>query len=149
GGTFVNGILTVNFKAGSSTAQVIFTAKNDGFGAEADETFTLTVQAGTGDVGGSVQLTIPANGLVVTSTSDSGPGSLRQAVLNANAFAGASTITFAAPLAGQTILLNSELLLTDSATTTIEGGAGVKVSGQGKTRVFHVAGGASAVLDRL
>ncbi len=45
----------------------------------------------------------------VTNTNDSGAGSLRQAVSDANANSDADTIVFDSSLAGQTIVLNSEL----------------------------------------
>lgn len=51
-----------------------------------------------------------ANALIVSNTSDSGVGSLRQAILDANASAGHSQIVFNIPGAGvQTINLNSAL----------------------------------------
>jgi len=66
----------------------------------------------------SASVTLPGTGggdanadsLVVTSTSDSGVGSLRQAILNADALPGATqTITFALPSGSQTIDLLSPL----------------------------------------
>ena len=51
----------------------------------------------------------------VTSTSDSGAGSLRQAILDANANPGSDTIVFAIPGSGvQTITAASELTITDA-----------------------------------
>ena len=56
----------------------------------------------------------------VISTNDAGPGSLRQAILDANANAGADTIGFAIPRAGvQTISLLSAVTITD--TVSIDG----------------------------
>jgi hypothetical protein len=51
----------------------------------------------------------------VTNTNDSGAGSLRQAILDANAMAGADTINFDAGVFAtpQTITLTGELLITD------------------------------------
>src|SRR5438309_11471621 len=50
----------------------------------------------------------------VTTNADSGPGSLRDAVVAANAHAGADQIVFDGGLAGHTITLTSgELLVTD------------------------------------
>jgi len=59
----------------------------------------------------------------VTNTNDSGPGSLRQAILDANATAGADTIAFNIPGTGvQTISpLSSLPALTDDAGVTIDG----------------------------
>jgi IPT/TIG domain/S-layer homology domain len=51
----------------------------------------------------------------VTTTADSGPGSLRQAILDANANAGLDTIAFSIPGGGvQTITVGSELTITDA-----------------------------------
>ena len=56
------------------------------------------------------QATIAVRPFVVTNTNDSGTGSLRWTIINANAFAGTDTITFAIPGTGPfTIQPNSEL----------------------------------------
>jgi hypothetical protein len=53
---------------------------------------------------------VPSTGTTVTNTNDQGPGSLRQAILNANASAGTDTITFNIPSSGpHTILPASPL----------------------------------------
>ncbi|MGI0491461.1 Calx-beta domain-containing protein [Alkalinema pantanalense CENA528] len=58
----------------------------------------------------SASVSILDNDTVVTNTNDSGEGSLRQAILNANAFAGTNTITFQIPGTGaKTIALQSAL----------------------------------------
>ena len=57
---------------------------------------------------------------------DSGPGSLRQAVLDANANPGADLISFAGGLHG-TITLGSELSITDDLT----------IEGRGENRLDH------------
>src|SRR5438093_640185 len=67
--------------------------------------------------------TVPAT-FPVTTLNDAGGGSLRQAVLNANATAGADTITFQPGLTGPVTLTSGELLVTDSVTITGPG-AGV------------------------
>src|SRR3712207_494820 len=65
----------------------------------------------------------------VTSTNDSGPGSLRAAIEAANANAGADEIAFADGV-GDTITLSSTLSkVTDPAGLTIDGGGDVTVSG--------------------
>ncbi len=65
----------------------------------------------------------PAATFTVINTSDSGPGSLRQAIFDANAAAGADTIAFNIPGAGvHTVSPLSPLpALTDDAGTTIDG----------------------------
>jgi hypothetical protein len=73
----------------------------------------------------------------VTTTADSGAGSLRQALVDANAAPDADTIVFAAGVTGQ-IALGSELLASEP--TTIEGpGAGVlTLNGTDATRILSV-----------
>ena len=76
------------------------------------------------------------------------PGSLRQAIYDANANPGADTITFASSLAGQTITLTSgELDLTDTTGTTTITGLGANqltISGNNASRVFDISG---AIVD--
>jgi fibronectin-binding autotransporter adhesin len=92
---------------------------------------------------------------IVTTTADSGTGSLRAAVALANTTAGADTITFAAGL-GPVVLTTAELLLNDVDTTTISGPIGgtqvVTRSDAGGTpnfRIFFVASGKSADFENL
>src|SRR4051812_32983019 len=90
-------------------------------------------------LGASVMMVILASqaqaaSYTVANTNDSGEGSLRQAILDANASSGvADTIDFDHPaLSGpQTITLSSELpAVTDSAGLTIDGGsADITLSG--------------------
>src|SRR5206468_5276214 len=75
----------------------------------------------------------------VTNLFDSGPGSLRAAIDDANAAPGAATINFAPGLKG-TIVLGSALTITDDVTINGPGGQKVTVSGNGASRVFVVSG---------
>ncbi len=62
-----------------------------------------------------VVATLGAATFTVTSTSDSGAGSLRQAILDANANPGSDTIVFAIPGSGvRTIAVSSTLTITDA-----------------------------------
>ena len=85
--------------------------------------------------------------LTVSNTDDSGPGSLRAAVLQANTDGGGDTINFSNLFnTPQTITLTSgQLALTGTATTTISGpGASLlTVSGNHAGRVFAVYGGSA------
>lgn len=76
----------------------------------------------------------------VTTTANSGAGSLRQAIIDANAAVGFDTIEFKASKFStpQTIKLTSgELLITESL--SIDGPAGkVTISGNNATRIFHI-----------
>src|SRR5262249_5230408 len=93
---------------------------------------------------------------VVTNTNDAGPGSLRQAILNANLISGNNTITFAIPGSGtQTITLASALPhLTEAATidgTSQPGFAStplIEVNGNGISAdglVVDAGGGGSSI----
>ncbi|MDB5312253.1 MAG: Calx-beta domain protein, partial [Gemmataceae bacterium] len=85
---------------------------------------------------------VPAT-FVVNTTADTGAGSLRQAITDANAAAGADAIVFAAGLSGQTITATSAALptITDPVTITGLGPALLTVSGNNAFRVFDVATG--------
>lgn len=73
----------------------------------------------------------------VVNTLDDGAGSLRQAILDANAQPGSDTITFA-PGGRGTIALSSELVITDDVTIKGPGEHQLTVSGEGASRVFSV-----------
>jgi uncharacterized protein (DUF2147 family) len=79
---------------------------------------------------------------IVTNTNDSGAGSLRQAILNANALAGTDTITFDPTVFGsspQTITLTSgQLIINDSVDIFGPLSSTLTVSGNNSNRVFFV-----------
>ena len=101
-------------------------------------------------------ITAPPMTFTVTNTNDSGPGSLRQAILDANANAGADMIVFNIPGASvQTITPTSALpTITDPVTidgTTQPGFAGspiIELSGAiaGATNGLNITAGSSTVL---
>ena len=68
-----------------------------------------------------VAMTAPASVFVVTSAGDSGAGSLRQAILDANAHLGADTIVFNIPGGGLHTITPSTALPTVSDPVTIDG----------------------------
>jgi hypothetical protein len=99
--------------------------------------------------GQPVQVTHAAT-IEVTNGNDSGPGSLRDAIEDANTNGEADTITFAPDLTTVTL---TDGQLTISADLTIDGGAGVTVerSNEGGTlnfRIFQITGG-DVTLDNL
>ncbi|MFN6472326.1 MAG: beta strand repeat-containing protein [Nostoc sp. SerVER01] len=93
--------------------------------------------------------------IVVTNTNDSGEGSLRQAILDANASAGADTISFTGSVftdaTPDTITLTSgQLTITDDVTIEGTGANQLTVSGNNASRVFNISnGGTDATIDAL
>jgi hypothetical protein len=86
---------------------------------------------------------------VVSNLNDSGAGSLRQAVSDANAAAGADTITFAGTVTGKITLAATLPAITDPAGVRIlgPGASSLTVSGANAVQVFNVASGADLTLD--
>jgi parallel beta-helix repeat protein len=82
----------------------------------------------------------------VTNLDDSGPGSLRQAVLDANGAAGADVIQFQAGLTGSIVLSSGQLLVSDSVDIQGPGAADLAVTGLGDSRLFYLYSG-QAVID--
>src|SRR5215212_2030143 len=89
----------------------------------------------------------------VTNNADSGTGSLRQAIIDADTTTGvADTINFATSVSGQTITLTSSQLptITDGAGLTIDGGStNITISGANQVRVFEVGSDAKLTLSNL
>jgi Ca2+-binding RTX toxin-like protein len=106
---------------------------------------------GTG-AGGAIGA-VDASAFSVSNINDSGAGSLRQAVLDANGDPTGDVIFFSSFFnTARTIILTSgELALTDSATTTIVGSGAnlLTVSGSNTSRVFAINLSASAVISGL
>ncbi|WP_375505510.1 beta strand repeat-containing protein [uncultured Nostoc sp.] len=91
---------------------------------------------------------------VVTNTNDSGAGSLRQAILNANATLGADTITFAGVFTDATpdiiTLTSGKLTITDDITILGTGASNLTISGNNLSGVFEISGtGTDASIDAL
>ncbi len=84
----------------------------------------------------------------VSNILDAGPGSLRQAVLDANAHAGADEIRFKHTAEG-TITLLSQLSVTGDLTVNGPGAGDLTVSGGGATRVLNVAAGVNVAVKDL
>jgi len=92
----------------------------------------------------SLTLVASANGITVTNTNDSGPGSLRQALSKVN---DGDTIDFA--VTGTITLTSGELLVNDSITILGPGAANLAVDGNTDSRVFHVGPGKTVTVSGL
>jgi parallel beta-helix repeat protein len=98
---------------------------------------------------GAALATLPAAQaatFTVSNLDDSGPGSLRQAVLDANAAAGADVIDFQAGLTGAIVLSSGQLVVSDSVDMQGPGAADLAVAGIGDSRLFYLYSG-SALID--
>jgi MYXO-CTERM domain-containing protein len=80
-----------------------------------------------------------ADTFVVTTLEDTGPGSLRAAIDDANSVDGADMITFQSGLTGTITLTSAELKIQDSVAIQGPGASVLSVSGDDKHRVFYLA----------
>ena len=131
---------TVVIPDGASFVDVTLTPIDDAH-AEAAETVRLNLTAGGGYIAGpdsNATVTIAANDFLVINTNDSGEGSLRQAVDNANTTSGA-TITFDPGVTGSIVLTGGQLLLNKSMTLLGPGADRLALQGAG-SRIFNVNG---------
>jgi hypothetical protein len=85
----------------------------------------------------------------VANLHDSGPGSLRQAVLDANAHPGADLIRFADNVHGTITLTSGALAITDSLTIDGPGEHRLTLSGNNASRVFDISNHATVSIDQL
>ncbi|MBW4525891.1 MAG: DUF4347 domain-containing protein [Phormidium tanganyikae FI6-MK23] len=147
--SLVGNELTVTLAAGTSTADLTFAAIND-IQAEASEflRFDLvnTADYDPDSTNNTATATIAQNDFVVINTTDNGEGSLRQAILNANAIAGTDTITFAGSTftnaTPDTITLTTgQLAIASDLTITGTGANLLTLSGNNASRVFSISSG--------
>src|SRR5262245_41255334 len=92
--------------------------------------------------------TVPST-FMVLNLADNGDGSLRQAVLYANALLGADDIRFADGLQGTIGLTGGQLSITDHLIIDGPGAGLLAVSGHHQSRVFSSSGGAAVAIDDL
>ncbi len=92
----------------------------------------------------SVSMSAYADTITVTNTNDSGPGSLRQALADAN---DGDTIEFA--VTGTIGLTSGELLVAKNITISGPGAESLAVNGNAKSTVFHVAPGETVTISGL
>jgi hypothetical protein len=75
---------------------------------------------------------------IVTNLSESGPGSLREAIALANDRTGADVVIFKSGLTGQIDLTTGEMLISDTLTIRGPGPDKLAIDGQGVSRIFNV-----------
>jgi anti-sigma28 factor (negative regulator of flagellin synthesis)/ribosomal protein S28E/S33 len=162
GGVSVNSSnVSVTIPDGQNFVDVSLTAVDD-IHAEAQETLKLKLADGNYQVDANqnnTTIAIAANDTVVVNSNDSltdyslAEGSFRQALLNANAFAGNDTITFNLPAGPQTINLTGVLpeISGDVTITNSTGSSNLTVRRDtgGDYRIFKVNSGVSATFDGL
>lgn len=79
--------------------------------------------------------------LVVTNLDDAGPGSLRDAIDQANASTSGANITFQGGLAGDIVLTTGQLRILKATQITGPGSGVIAVSGNNASRVFYLYSG--------
>jgi hypothetical protein len=92
-------------------------------------------------------LPAPAMDLLVYSTANNGPGSLRQAINDNNAIGGGNNIIFSNIVTGTITLTSGELVISTNVTILGPGPQTLTVSGNDSTRVFNITGGTVAISD--
>jgi CSLREA domain-containing protein len=145
----------VTFSSGSDSWVVDQSQFGDNNGIRVDYTFTATATTRTITLTPNTAATWHHYGLAlrnetsetllaVTSTADSGAGSLRWALANAATLPGPDSLTFAPALAGQTITLVSEIAMdmTQAGDVTVDASSlpgGLTLSGGFATRIFSLS----------
>ncbi|MFN8531672.1 MAG: choice-of-anchor Q domain-containing protein [Anaerolineae bacterium] len=143
-----NGV-TVTIPAGQASVNVNFAALDE-VDAEADNTLTMALVDGAAyDLGATTIsiATIPANDFVVMNRNDSGDGSLRQALTNANDFPTDDTITFAAAANGTITPLSNLPDVNSTLTISGNGPANTIISGGDARRVLTLASGSLTIAN--
>src|SRR5437879_1049321 len=95
-----------------------------------------------------LMLQAKAANFTVTNTMDSGAGSLRQAILNANANGGADSIS-CLDVSGMIALASALPELTDDTTIFGPGADLLTISGSNSNRVFQIAANASVAISGM
>jgi predicted outer membrane repeat protein len=86
-----------------------------------------------------ISLPAKAATFTVTNLNDSGSGSLRQAILEANIAPGDDTVQFVSGLSGTITLTSGELEITANLTINGPGAAQLAISGNNQSRIFNIS----------
>ena len=100
-----------------------------------------------GLLGSSAAQALPAASYTVTSTAASGPGTLRQAILDANGNAGHDMIDFG--ISGTIVLTGALPAIEDDLTIGGPGADQLAVSGAGAYRVFQINSGVAVTISAV
>ena len=114
-------------------------------GTTGNQTITATDTVTSSITGTSGVISVTAVSLVVTTLADSGPGSLRAAITNANTSSGGVTITFA--VTGTINLLSALPQLTQSMTITGPGASSLAIDGGGAGPVFDIGSATTVTIS--
>jgi hypothetical protein len=87
--------------------------------------------------------------LVVYSSNDAGPGTLRQAIQDNNALGGGNAVVFSNIVSGPITLLSGGLLVTRDVTIVGPGQQLLTVSGNSASRIFHLTNNANVAISGL
>lgn len=90
-----------------------------------------------------------ADTFTVVNLADAGPGSLRQAVIDANASPGDNIVTFADGVTGTIVLTSGQMTITNPLTITGPGVDVLAVSGNQQSRIFSVDPGKALTITGL
>jgi parallel beta-helix repeat protein len=110
---------------------------------------SLTPRAIGAGVAALAAMPAAAATFTVTNLNDSGPGTLRQAIADANAAAGADVVTFQAGLTGTITLTTGQLYILDSLDVQGPGASVITVSGNNTSRVFYMYNSSTTIDVRL
>ena len=102
------------------------------------EYYRISYQGGTGNDVTLTAIEQQSSTFLVTNLHDSGPGSLRQALLDANATAGFDTVIFLEGLSGTITLTSGQIPVTEDVNVTGPAARGITVSGNLASRIFDI-----------
>jgi hypothetical protein len=117
-------------------------AKQNEARSERPQGAALTLGAAAALVGAP---SLEAATFTVTNLDDAGAGSLRQAVLDANAAAGPDIIEFQAALSGTITLSTGQIAISDSVSIQGPGPSTITVNGNSASRIFYLYSGAGLI----